>query len=475
MSGTTSVSNPLLKKLLKGKGSSLVSKSEFFNLTDDSFVKTAYPAMNIILSGSPNRGLSPGFTVIAGPSRHFKSLLGLAVVSAYLNKHKDGVCLFYDTEFGITEEYMKAQGVDVSRVVHIPVESVEKMKIDIAQKLEELVKGDKVIIFVDSFGNMGSDKEAQDALDGKTVGDMTRAKALKSLFRIITAKLTIKDIPCVGIAHTYQEIGLFPKTIIGGGCLTAGHKVLTEGGACSIENIVVGDKVMTHDGTYQLVTHTWNKHTLLEPKPDLYEVEMENGVKFKCSANHKLLTTDNKWVGVTDYNNEDILADLKIKNIKKIDKEDVYDLTVENNNSYRDVNGINHHNTGLMFAANTAIIITKAMEKEGKELKGFTFNLNVEKSRFVKEKARIGLKVLFDSGIDKYSGLLDLALESKHIISPTNGWYALPASPDSKVRKKDTDIWLEDLLNNKEFVAYIENKYKLGSESTGKVSSDEEE
>jgi hypothetical protein len=46
---------------------------------------------------------------------------------------------------------------------------------------------------------------------------MSRAKALKSLFRIVTPHLNLKDIPLIAVNHTYQEIGLFPKAIVSGG------------------------------------------------------------------------------------------------------------------------------------------------------------------------------------------------------------------------------------------------------------------
>ena len=80
-----------------------------------------------------------------------------------------------------------------------------------------LERGDHVMVIIDSVGNLASKKEVDDALEGKSVADMTRAKQMKSLFRMITPHLTIKDIPAVVINHTYKEIGLFPKDIVSGG------------------------------------------------------------------------------------------------------------------------------------------------------------------------------------------------------------------------------------------------------------------
>ena len=73
------------------------------------------------------------------------------------------------------------------------------------------------MIILDSIGNLASRKEVDDALGGKTVADMSRAKQIKSLFRMVTPHLTMKDIPMVVVNHTYKEIGMFPKDIVGGG------------------------------------------------------------------------------------------------------------------------------------------------------------------------------------------------------------------------------------------------------------------
>ena len=75
----------------------------------------------------------------------------------------------------------------------------------------------KVIIVIDSIGNLASKKELEDALNEKSVADMSRAKALKGLFRMVTPYLTMKNVPLLAVNHTYQEIGLFPKSIVSGG------------------------------------------------------------------------------------------------------------------------------------------------------------------------------------------------------------------------------------------------------------------
>ena len=204
-----------LKKTSTVKSTAVLAESALFNKKD--MVPTDIPVVNIALSGKVEGGLTSGLTILAGPSKHFKSNLALLMASAYLRKYEDAVCLLYDTEFGITPEYLQSMNVDPKRCMHTPIEHVEQLKFDITKQLEQIDKGDKVIILIDSVGNLASKKELEDALDGKSVADVSRAKAIKSLFRIITPYLTTRDIPLVAVNHTYKEIGMFPKDIMSGG------------------------------------------------------------------------------------------------------------------------------------------------------------------------------------------------------------------------------------------------------------------
>jgi RecA/RadA recombinase len=333
----------LLDKMLKAgavKSSSVLSKSSFFE--EKNPIQTELPIVNIAFSGSLKGGLIPGLTVIAGQSKSFKTLLSLYCMKAYLEKYEDGVALLYDSEYGITPEYLESFDIDTDRVIHIPVEDVEQLKFDITKRLDQIEKDDNVFIMVDSVGNLASKKEVEDAMNEKAVADMSRAKALKSLFRIVTPKLTAKNIPLIAINHVYQEIGMFPKAVVSGG-------------------------------------------------------------------------------------------------------------------------------TGIYYSANQIFIITKSQEKDGTDLAGFKFTINIEKSRFVKEKSKLPFTVLYESGIQKWSALFDLALEAGFITKSTQGWYNLVDLETGEVieprrRLKDIeqdDAFFEKLVANDAFNVYIERKYKL--------------
>ncbi len=323
-----------LKKNSKLSHTEVLSESKFF--TEKDMVTTDVPMLNVALSGSVEGGLAPGLTVLAGPSKHFKTSFALMIASAYLKKYSEAVMLFYDSEFGSPQSYFKQFDIDTSRVLHTPITNVEELKFDMIGQLEALDRKDKVIVVIDSVGNLASKKEMEDAINEKSVADMSRAKALKGLFRMTTPYLAMKDIPLLAVNHTYQEIGLFPKAVVSGG-------------------------------------------------------------------------------------------------------------------------------TGIYYSADNIWIIGRQQDKKGTEIKGYHFIINVEKSRFVKEKSKIPISVTWEGGVSKFSGLLDVALAGGHVTKPSNGWYQRKGE-ESKVREAGTleESFWEPIFADTDFKEFIKKQYSIG-------------
>ena len=337
-----------LKKNSKLKNTEILSESKFFNEKD--MTPTDVPMINVALSGSVDGGLAPGLTVLAGPSKHFKTSFALIMAAAYLRQNPDAVMLFYDSEFGSPQAYFEQFEVDTSRVLHTPITNVEELKFDMMAQLEQLDRNDKVIVVIDSIGNLASKKEMEDALNEKSVADMSRAKALKSLFRMATPYLAMKNIPMLAVNHTYMEIGLFPKAIVGGG-------------------------------------------------------------------------------------------------------------------------------TGIYYSADNIWILGRQQDKKGTEIQGYHFVINVEKSRYVKEKSKIPITVSWDGGVRNYSGLLDVALAGSYVTKPSNGWYArvdqTTGEYGPKVRYDQTlehEFW-EPIFAETDFKEFIKKQYTIGHKE--QVSMDE--
>ena len=81
--------------------------------------------------------------------------------------------------------------------------------------------------------------------------------------------------------------------------------------------------------------------------------------------------------------------------------------------------------TGSYYGSDNIWIIGRQQEKDGTEISGYHFVINVEKSRYVKEKSKIPITLSYENGINKWSGLLDIALQGNYIAKPKNGWYAV--------------------------------------------------
>ena len=67
-----------LKKNCKSDFTSVLADSKFF--TEKDMIPTDVPMINVALSGSVDGGLAPGLTVLAGPSKHFKTSFGLSLI-----------------------------------------------------------------------------------------------------------------------------------------------------------------------------------------------------------------------------------------------------------------------------------------------------------------------------------------------------------------------------------------------------------
>ena len=266
-----------------------------------SMAQTSVHAFNIAISGSTKGGVGGGIVTIAGKSKHFKTLFCLLAASAYMEKHKDAICLFYDSEGGANLSYFEMMGIDTDRVLHIPVENLEELKFDMVQKLNDLTEDEHVFILLDSAGNLASKKELEDAMDEKSVADMTRAKAFKSFYRMVTPILKRLKIPFFQVQHTYDTMEMFSKETVGGGCVDGETLIITDKGVIKIKDASVGDMVLTHNDIFKPITHTWNPDTLEEGEPECYEVEFEDGSKVICSYKHKFLK-GNEWKKCIDLN-----------------------------------------------------------------------------------------------------------------------------------------------------------------------------
>ena len=215
-----------LKDIIKETGNEYATLvSEGVEAGDvDSFIDTGSLAFNALLSGSIFGGMpSNKITAIAGEAATGKTFFALGIVKAFLDKNKDAGVIYFESESALTKELVEARGIDSTRMVIVPVATVQEFRhqsIKVIDKyLEQDEKNRKPLMFVlDSLGMLSTTKEMEDTADGKETRDMTRSQIVKAAFRVLTLKLGKAKVPMIMTNHTYDVIGsMFPQKEMGGG------------------------------------------------------------------------------------------------------------------------------------------------------------------------------------------------------------------------------------------------------------------
>ena len=215
-----------LKEIIKETGNEYAAlASEGITAGDvTSYIDTGSYSFNALLSGSIYGGL-PGnrITAIAGEAATGKTFFALGVIKHFLDKDKNSGVIFFESENAVSKEMIENRGVDSTRVVVVPVSTVQEFRsqsIKILDKyLEQEEKDRQPLMFVlDSLGMLSTTKEMEDTAEGKETRDMTRAQIVKSTFRVLTLKLGQANVPLLMTNHTYDVIGsMFPQKEMGGG------------------------------------------------------------------------------------------------------------------------------------------------------------------------------------------------------------------------------------------------------------------
>lgn len=323
-------------KLAKKTNSYAVSMDK---LPERDIVNLPVYMLNVAFTGRLKGGFYEGGThQIVGDSKCFKTCYGLIQMAAYLDKYKDAIAFFLDSEGGASKQYMETYGVDQSRVIHLPIDTIEDLRSQIAKYLDELQPDDKAFFFIDSLGLLASKKEVEDALNDNDKADMTRAKVLTSFWRIATGQIKKKKVNLCAINHYYETMEMYSKPIIKGG---------------------------------------------------------------KASE----WSPDDIW------------------------------------------------------------IVTRSQIKDGKDLAGWSFNIKVMKSRTVREGAKIPIEVTYDKGINPYSGLLEVARATGHVVLTGGAWYTRPSIADDKKWRKaelGAEFW-EPLIDDESFNKAVTDMFVLNN------------
>lgn len=262
----------------------VISKSDFSKITE--WIDAGNYHLNAVFSGDLFGGIPNNRTIcLAGDSGTGKTFLLLNMCREA--QKKGYYVVYYDTEGAVDVDNIQAFGVDPDRFDHQPVSDIAKFRTSITTMVKKLMEAKekgyttpKIFVALDSLGMLATTKEIDDAISGNTAADMTRAKTIRSLFRIITSDLTGLGIPFVFTNHTYASTGMFPTINLSGG-----------GGLIYSASVILAlSKAQIKEGTMQtgiIVSVKTLKNRFGKPIPIKFHIRWDRGM--------------NRFIGMEEY------------------------------------------------------------------------------------------------------------------------------------------------------------------------------
>ena len=213
--------NDVLKTIRKSTGSETIDESTYAKVTE--FIDSGSFAINRVLTGDIHKGFPVGrISTLFGLSQSGKSLIAAhAVMNALKNNQVDVVYIF-DSEGGTLVDFFKKEGVDLKKINHIPVASIEQCSVKMLQVYDELVKARqeyledpdnndniRALCVLDSYGALAADKLVNDAVNkDKTAMDMGLGAKLKNnMMRGLMMRVVMSNATLLVINHAYQDPG----------------------------------------------------------------------------------------------------------------------------------------------------------------------------------------------------------------------------------------------------------------------------
>lgn len=255
-------------------------------IKEKKFISTGVYIVDAAMSGRLLGGgvATNRISVFAGESGAGKSFLAYSCAK---NAQKAGYSVIYiDTEQAVDLEDLPKFGVsnDLEKFRLVRSNKVEDINITLTQLVDELKEQKlagyelpKLMIVLDSLGQMASNKEKADLLKGDIKQDMTKAKAIGSMFRSINNDLGYLDIPMIVCNHTYLTMDLFPQAVMKGGlALLYSASVI---GFMTKSKLKTGEEDdMDLGGSGISVLFKTQKNRLAKPKKIRFDISFANGM-----------------------------------------------------------------------------------------------------------------------------------------------------------------------------------------------------
>lgn len=278
------------------------------------WIDTGSYSLNALISGSLYGGIpSNKITGIAGDPATGKTFYLLQVVKSFLAAHPENEAIIFDSETAISISDLVSRDIDISRVAIEDVATIEEFRTKACNVIDAYAASKKkfdeprLLVALDSLGNLSSNKEVADISSGSDTRDMTKAQLLRAAFRVLTIKCGKCNVPMIVNNHVYASIGgnSHEKTMAGGGGLiyAASTIIFLSKAQLKTDEGIVGAIISAKTAKSRLTKERQSVKTLLnfETGLDRYygliDMALESGVFKKIST--KILVSE----GVTRFEN----------------------------------------------------------------------------------------------------------------------------------------------------------------------------
>lgn len=120
--------------------------------------------------------------------------------------------------------------------------------------------------------------------------------------------------------------------------------------------------------------------------------------------------------------------------------------------------------SGLRYASSIILNLTKSKEKEDDEVTGSVITITAVKSRLTRENSRVKTCLKFNGGLDKYFGLLDLAVKAE-IVKKVSTKFEFPDGTKAfgkHIEKEPEKYFTPEILA--ELDRYVQETFMYGNE-----------
>ena len=190
------------------------------------FIPTSSIILDTIISNKEQGGWPAGRTIeLYGEESIGKSTLAFAAMAQV--QMLGGLAIYYDVEQAGSREMMKANGVDVNRLIISNLTSIEEIFATLEVNLTSIIgikelKGKPIFVCMDSLAQMSSDDEIEGGYEHNMNVDLKKPKQLGKAIRKITPLLN-KANACLMIINQLRDK---PGTSYGDPTTTPGGKAL---------------------------------------------------------------------------------------------------------------------------------------------------------------------------------------------------------------------------------------------------------